>query len=174
MAVDAATFTPKQHGINPFETMETLFALPVFLALITGVQHFDRKAQATLSPEEKARLSDFNSESSSWIMVPMIVLLLGYGAFDYYRPNGGGVAIGLTVFVVLMTLLTMAYERRFSRRLTTLNLPPSYLGRFRRLRLVRAVGTLIFVGWTLGSTINAINRMEQQMESLKKLSPPKP
>lgn len=144
--------------------MDILLAMPLFLALVVGVQHFDRKAQATLSSEEKARLLDFKTDAAKWHMVPLILLLLAYGGFSYLKPETGNSMIGLTVFIVLMAVLTIGSDRRHTRKLLTLDLPESYLATTRKTRLVTTIASLLFFLWIASSTFFEIGRLGEQMK----------
>lgn len=154
--------------------MDTFLVMPLFLALIMVVQHFDRKAQAALSSEEKARLLDFNTDTYKWHMGPLIVLLLAYGGFNHFRSGSGNVMTGLTIFIGLMAAQTIGFDRWHSRKLLTLGLPALYLVRTRRLRILQTAATLIFFLWIGGSAFYRIDQLRDQMEKLRVESPKAP
>ncbi len=146
--------------------METFLALPLFLALGMAVQHFDRKAQVALSGEEKARLLDFNTDAYKWHMGPSVVLILAFGGFNYFQLGPGIGMLGLTIFIGLMAVLTIGFDRWYSRKLLGLGLSDHYLDKTRKLRILQTIATLMFFMWIGGSTYFQMKRLGDRMEKL--------
>ena len=147
--------------------METLLALPLFFALMMVVQHFNRKAQATLSSEEKARLLDFNADFYKWHIVPMIILLPAFAGFSYLRPGVGNLTTALVVYLVLIAAHTIGSDQRHARKLLTLGLPAGYLATTKKTRLVSTIATLMFFLWIGVSTSSKIGGLGVELKKLQ-------
>jgi len=149
--------------------MDTLLPLLLFMVAVMVGQHFDRKAQACLSSDEKARLLDFYTKTPNWQMGSLVLLLLAFAGFHYLLPGLEYAAVGTGVFFVLAAAITLGFDAWNARKLLTLDLPAGYLARQKKIRLGQMAATLLlflWFGWSIG---HHLDRGRMQMDKVKDL-----
>ena len=133
--------------------MDTLIPIGLFLIIQMLIQHYQRKAQAMLSTEEKAKLLDGSSQFDLMQTAPAVILLLAFGGFMYLKPSISIMSVGLAVFILLLAASSVISQRMMFKRLSTIGLPEDYVKRRGRLALIQSATMMVIFAWILGSTL---------------------
>ena len=133
--------------------MNTLIPLGLFLVIQMAIQHFDRKAQASLSNDEKAKLLDGTSRFYFIQMAPTVILLLVFGGFMYLKPSTSVMSVGLAIYILLIAASSIISQRMMVRNLSMIGLPENYVKHRARLAIIQSASMILFLSWLLGSTL---------------------
>lgn len=132
--------------------MNTILPLALFSAIQMAIHHFERKAQISLSNDEKAKLLDASSLFYFIQMAPVVGLLLAFGGFMYLKPSNLVLLVGLAIYFLLCAVSWIISQRMMTRKLSTIGLPENYVRHRVRSSIIQSVSIIIFLSWILGST----------------------
>jgi len=118
-----------------------LIPFALFFGGIILIQHFNRKAIKLLSVEEKARLMDFSSGVAIWRMAPLLVLILGFSAFTYWKHSLDFIKIGLFIYLGLIVASSVISNVVVQRKYRDMGFPESYL----RTTLYCSIATVLLL-----------------------------
>ncbi len=133
--------------------MNTIIPLGLFLVIQMAIHHYDRKAQASLSNEDKVKLLDGSSQSYFIQMIPTVILLLAFGGFAYLKPSGFVMSVGLVIYILLIAASSIISQRMMVRKLSTIGLPESYVNHCGKSAIIQSASMILFLSWILGSTL---------------------
>lgn len=131
----------------------TIIGLGLFLIIQMTIQHFNRKAQASLSNDDKVKLLDGTSQFYFIELAPTVVLLLAFGGFMYLKPSISVMSVGLVVYILLVAASSIVSQRMMVRKLSTIGLPENYVKHRGRSAIIESVSIILFLSWILGSTL---------------------
>ena len=118
-----------------------LIPFALFFGGIMLIQHFNHKAIKLLSVEEKARLMDFSSGVAIWRMAPLLVLILGFSAFTYWKHSLDYIKIGLFIYLGLIVASSVISNVVVQRKYREMGFPESYL----RTTLYCSIATVLLL-----------------------------
>jgi hypothetical protein len=141
--------------------MNNLIPLGILFMIQMWIQRSNQKAQSTLSSEDKARLLDASAGFYMKQMLPITVLIFGFGGFMYLKPSITAMTIGLAVYVVLVGVSSFLAQRMIVGKLAGANLPPDYISHRRKAAIIQTFAMVIFLSWILGSTILTLETLRR-------------
>ena len=111
------------------------------------IQNFNRKAIKFLTIEEKAKLMDFSSGVAIWRMAPLLVLILGFSAFTYWKHSFEFINIALVVYLALIVASSVISNVVVQRKYRQMGFPESYL----RTTLYCSIATVLLLSGFIAS-----------------------
>ena len=118
-----------------------MIPLAIFFIGIMAVQRYNRKAMLKLSVEEKARLLDYSSGFALWRLLPVIVLILGFSGFMYWKPSSTHIRIGLLIYFALLLLVSITSNLIIQRKYRQLGFPDFYV----RTTMIGSLTTIVLL-----------------------------
>lgn len=120
---------------------DTLIPYIIFFTGIIFIRFFQRKANQLLSTEEKAKLLDYSYEVAIWRMIPLLVLIIGFGFFMYAKPSVEVIKMGFLIYLALILMSSVISNIMVQRKYKALGFTSSYL----KTTLLCSIASLLLI-----------------------------
>lgn len=126
-----------------------ILPLAIFIIGIIIIQHFNRKAQSKLSVEEKASLMDVTSGIAVWRLIPLVCIMIGYGAFTYFHPSFSGIKVALFIYLMLILISSIISNLIIQKKYREIGLHADYIRTTAISSFASILMMIIFFAWIM-------------------------